>query len=226
MDAVKKQVKDLLKSENSGHGYDHIERVYLLAKQFSINQDVDQELIELIALLHDVDDYKLVGSKNSETFYHAKRIMKECNVNVQKQQQVFEALQTIGYSKRLKGIVPQTLEAKTVSDADMCDAIGVHGILRTFQYSLNQGNVFFDRNRFPDEKMNYEKYVANKNDTSIEHIFIKLLKLKDLMLTPEGKIEAFKRHSIMVDMLYHYFEEEGANEWTNYLNQYLKAEDK
>lgn len=46
------------------------------------------------------------------------------------------------------------------------------------------------------------------------------------MLTPEGKTESFKRHSIMVDMLYHYFEEEGANEWTNYLNQYLKTEDK
>ena len=226
MDAVKKQVKDLLKSENSGHGYDHIERVYLLAKQFSINQDVDQELIELIALLHDVDDYKLVGSKNRETFYHAKRIMKDCHIDLQKQQQVFEALQTIGYSKRLKGIVPQTLEAKIVSDADMCDALGVHGILRTFQYSLNHGNVFFDRDRFPDEKINYEKYVANKNDTSIEHIFIKLLKLKDLMLTSKGKEEASKRHSIMVEILYHYFEEEGTGEWIDYLNQYLKAEDK
>ena len=41
MDAVKKQVKDLIKNENSEHGYDPIERVYLLVKQFSINQDVD-----------------------------------------------------------------------------------------------------------------------------------------------------------------------------------------
>ena len=41
MDAVKKQVKDLIKNENFGHGYAPIERVHLLVKQFSINQDVD-----------------------------------------------------------------------------------------------------------------------------------------------------------------------------------------
>lgn len=46
------------------------------------------------------------------------------------------------------------------------------------------------------------------------------------MLTPKGKEEASKRHSIMVEILYHYFEEEGAGEWIDYLNQYLKAEDK
>lgn len=180
----------------------------------------------MIALLHDVADYKLVDSKNSKTFYHSKKIMKDCPIDLQTQQQVLEALQAIGYSKRLKGIVPQTLEAKIVSDADMCDALGVHGILRTFQYSLNHGNVFFDRQHFPNKEMTYDQYISSKKDTSIDPIFTKLLKLKDLMLTSKGKEEALKRHSIMVEMLYHYFEEEGVNEWIDYLNQYLKVEDK
>lgn len=179
----------------------------------------------MIALLHDVNDYKLVGSKNSETFYHSKRIMKDCHTDLQTQQ-LLEALQAIDYSKRLKGIVPQTLEAKIVSDVDMCDVLEVHGILRTFQYSLNHENVFFDRQHFPNKEMTYDQYISSKKDTSIDPIFTKLLKLKDLMLTSKGKKEALKRHSIMVEMLYHYFEEEGVNEWIDYLNQYLKAEDK
>ena len=102
----------------------------------------------MIALLHDVNDYKLVGSKNSETFYHSKRIMKDCHTDLQTRQQVLEALQAIDYSKRLKGMVPQTLEAKNVFDVDMCDALGVHGILRTFQYCLNHENVFLIVNIF------------------------------------------------------------------------------
>ncbi len=74
--------------------------------------------------------------------------------------------------------------------------------------------------------MTYDQHISSKKDTSIDPIFTKLLKLKDLILIFKGKEEALKRHSIMVEMLYHYFEEEGVNEWIDYLNQYLKAEDK
>ena len=53
-------------------------------------------------------------------------------------------------------------------------------------------------------------------------MFEKLLRLKDFMLTDSGKKEALERHHIMVEFLYHFFEEEDVPEWTEYLDHFLK----
>lgn len=42
------------------------------------------------------------------------------------------------------------------------------------------------------------------------------------MLTSEGKKEANKRYQFIVNFLYILFEEEGAIDWINYLNEYLE----
>lgn len=42
----------------------------------------------------------------------------------------------IGYSNLLAGFRPTTIEGAIVSDADMLDAIGVNGIIRTLQYAF------------------------------------------------------------------------------------------
>ena len=49
--------------------------------------------------------------------------MDDCNVDKALQEQVCDAINNIGYSKRLKGHSPTTLEGKIVSDVDMCDAL-------------------------------------------------------------------------------------------------------
>lgn len=128
----------------------------------------------------------------------------------------------IGYSKRLKGCCPTTLEGKIVSDADMCDALGANGILRVYTYSMKNGKPFFDRNIFPIQNISADKYTKRCADSSVCHMFEKILKLKDLMLTDVGKKEAKNRHQIIVDFLYHLFSEENAPDWIDYLDNYLK----
>ena len=83
--------------------------------------------------------------------------------------------------------------------------------------------TFFDKNVFPIEDMTADKYTRKCADSSVCHIFEKILKLKDLMMTESGKQEAQERHQIIVDILYHLFEEENTPEWTEYLNEYLKV---
>lgn len=56
-------------------------------------------------------------------------------------------------------------------------------------------------------------------------MFEKLLKLKDLMLTNSGKKEAIERHNIMIEFLYHFFEEENVPDWIDYLNNYLNEDE-
>lgn len=223
IEKVKKQVSELLNKDNSGHGMDHINRVLELSLKFVEKENANKDIVSLIALLHDVDDYKLFGYDNAENLTNAKKIMEDCNVDKNTQEQVCLALNNIGYSKRLKGCCPTTLEGKIVSDADMCDALGANGILRVYTYSLKNGKPFFNKDIFPIEDMTAEKYTRRCADSSVCHIFEKILKLKSLMLTESGKKEAKSRHQIIVDFLYHLFDEENVPEWTRYLNAYLKV---
>lgn len=223
IEKVKKQVSELLNKDNSGHGMDHINRVLELSLKFAEKENANKDIVSLIALLHDVDDYKLFGIDNAENLTNTKKIMEDCNVDKNTQEQVCLALSNIGYSKRLKGFCPTTLEGKIVSDADMCDALGANGILRVYTYSLKNGKPFFNKDIFPIEDISAEKYTRRCADSSVCHIFEKILKLKSLMLTESGKEEAKSRHQIIVDFLYHLFDEENVPEWTRYLNEYLKG---
>ena len=221
IEEVKKLVYDNLNKDNSGHGYDHVERVYKLSLKFAKKENADEDVVSLIALLHDVDDYKLFGKEQAENLTNAKKIMNFVNVSKEKQANVLSSLKRIGYSKSIEGIRPLTIEGKIVSDADMCDAIGANGILRTHQYGLKYGRSFFNKNAYPDLNMDANEYKEKVADCSVTHMFEKLFKLKGLMLTTSGKQEAVKRHQTMVSFLYDLLDEEEAIEWKEYLDKYL-----
>ena len=225
IDKVREQVAKLLDNDNSGHGMDHIDRVLNLSLKFAEKENADKEVVALIALLHDVDDYKLFGKENAENLSNAKKIMSDLDIRENIQSQVLSSLKRIGYNKSLRGIRPESLEGKIVSDADMCDALGVNGVIRVYTYSLKNEKPFFDRNSFPIKDINVEQYTGRTSDSSVCHMFEKILKLKGLMLTSSGKEEAEGRHKIVVDMLYQLFDEEDVPEWTEYLNEFLENYD-
>lgn len=219
---IKKQVYDLLNNDDSGHGYDHVERVLNMSLKFAEKEKADRNVVALIALLHDVDDYKLFGVENANNLTNAKKIMTTANIPLEIQDKVLSELKCIGYSRSLKGIRPKTIEGMIVSDADMCDGLGITGILRTYKFSLKYGRPFFDKNIFPLDDINFKEYSKGYAETSVCHIFDKILKLKNLMMTESGKKEAINRHKIVVDVLYHLFEEEDTPKWKEYLDSYIK----
>ena len=222
IEEVREQVHKLLDKDNSGHGMEHIERVSKLSLRFAEAENADKDTVCLIALLHDVDDYKLFGTENADSLINARHILEHCSIYGNIKEQVLNSIKTIGYSKRLKGIVPTTLEGMIVSDADMCDSMGCTGILRSYQYNSAHGTLFFDKDVYPTLNMSSSDYIAKKEGTVVTHMFEKLLRLKGLMLTDSGKKEAIERHNIMVEFLYHFFEEENVPEWTEYLDNFLK----
>lgn len=226
IEKVKKQVYNLLNNDDSGHGYDHIERVLNMSLKFAKKEKADINVVSLIALLHDVDDYKLFGIKNANNLTNAKKFMTNVNVPLEIQNKVLPELSCIGYSRVLKGIRPKTIEGMIVSDADMCDGLGVTGILRTYKFGLKYGRPFFDKNIFPIDNIGFKEYSKGYAETSVCHIFDKILKLKYLMMTKSGKEEATNRHKIVVDVLYHLFEEENVLEWKEYLDSYVKKLEK
>lgn len=149
--SVNQRVFNILNSDNSGHGMDHVNKVLDLSLKFAHKENANENIVALIALLHDVDDYKLFGLKNAEELTNAKNIMNDCQVSSEIQCQVLNEFTHIGYRKSLNGLRPKTIEGKVVSDADMCAALGIHGILRTYAYGIKNGKPFFDKDIFPSE---------------------------------------------------------------------------
>lgn len=222
MEKIEHSVKELLNS-NNGHGFDHVDRVRKLALAFAKQENANKDIVELVSLLHDVDDYKIFGEEKAKNLTNAKKILGENVINEQTKQQVIEIIKTMGYSKHLEGIRPTTLEGKIVSDADMCDAIGSEGILRTYAYNLSKGSVFFDKALLPNnDKKSSLQYRNIKTEHSVQHFFDKLLKIPYILMTNSGQQEGGKRRRIMVDFLRELFREENAVEWTEYLNQFFK----
>lgn len=226
VEEVTKKVYEILEKDNSGHGNDHIARVLKMSLKFSEKESASKDIVSLIALLHDVDDYKLFGEEQSINQTNAKRILEEVQVDEKTKTHVLSELQSIGYSNLLKGNRPKTIEGQIVSDADMCDTLGANGILRIFTYSKKNGKEFFNKDIFPIEDMTADKYTRKCADTSVCHIFEKVLKLKKYMFTKSGKEEATYREKITVDFLYHLFDEEDAHNWKEYLDNFLKEEEK
>ncbi len=218
---VKEKVNQLLENENSGHGMEHITRVLGLALKFAEVEDCNKELVALIALLHDVDDYKLFGNECQQKLLNTNRILDEVGAHESIRQIILDGVASIGFSKRLNGIEPKSIEAKIVSDADMCEAMGLTGVLRTYKYSMKHNKPFFSSDEWPIDDMSADKYTRASSESSVCHIFEKILKLKNLMLTKSGKEEAKSRHEFVVLLLRQLFKEENAPEWDNYLDDYL-----
>lgn len=228
IEQIKEKVYELLKEEASGHGIDHINRVYNLAVKFALEERANVEIVSIAALLHDVDDYKIVGKENADKYLYAKDIMNAVNVAKDKQELVIGILSSMGYSRYLRKIRPKTLEGMCVSDADMCDGMGTSGLIRSTVYTLSTkgSGVIFDKNIFPIVNISASEYGAkgttHDTDGVINHFFEKMLKLKNLMMCKAGRKEAEIRHEFMVIFLKEFFREEDNQEWQDFLDNYLE----
>lgn len=222
IEKVKKQVYDLLQNDKSGHGIEHINRVLNMSLKFAEHENANIEEVALIALLHDVDDYKLFGEESAKNLTNAKNIMNDAKVPSNLQEKIINNLKCIGYSKSLDGLRPTEIEGKIVSDADMCDGLGAVGIIRGHSYGIKVNRPFFNKDVFPDDEDEGFHKVKGTAST-INFIIANLLNYKNIMLTESGRSEAIRREKAIIDFLYNYFEEENVPEWTEYLDKYLAS---
>lgn len=220
-------VKILMSADDTGgHGFDHVEKVYKNALKICRLENADANVVALASLLHDCDDYKLFGQDCADNLSNAKMIMNKNGVAEDTQFLVCDIIHNMGYSKSLKGIRPQSLEGKIVSDADMLEAIGAVGMIRCLSYALarcqKHSTPIFDADIFPELSLTSEEYkkTNRKSDNFINHFFEKLLKIKSMMFTKSGFAEAELRHQFMTNFLYNFFRENDYPQWIDYLNDF------
>ncbi len=196
-------IRDIFSNDYSGHDYFHSVRVLHMATTICKAEHGDLETVEMAALLHDVDDYKLFESEG--LYPNAMSFMKANGFTDETMKRICNIIASISY-KGKDTLVPDTLEGRIVQDADRLDAIGAIGIARVFAYGGSKNRSIYNPEDKPKEEMDFEAY-KNNNGSSINHFYEKLLKLKDLMNTKTGIKMAENRHSYMMGYLEEFYAE-------------------
>ena len=138
-------VKDKLEYEGSGHDWFHIERVYKLAKYIAQKENADSFIVEMSALLHDIDDWKFSNTNDTKTTV-TENFLKSINIDNESFKKIIKIIQTISFKGGVVDSTQHTIEGKVVQDADRLDAIGAIGIARAFTYGGSKSRIIYDPN--------------------------------------------------------------------------------
>lgn len=213
IEKTKEFVKEKLYGEGSGHDWFHIERVYNLSRYLAEKENADSFIVEMAALLHDIDDWKF-SSNNDNNPTNTEVFLKKIQVNEEDLIKIIKIINTISFKGGVVDSSQETIEGKVVQDADRLDAIGAIGIARTFAYGGSKNRVIYDPTIKPKNFASLEEVKSNDNHT-INHFYEKLLKLKDMINTRSAKEIAEKRHKYMVEFLNEFYYEWNFNSENN-----------
>lgn len=200
-------VKEKLSGESSGHDWWHVYRVWQLAKRICETEPkAKREVVELAALLHDIADWKFHGGDLEAGPKAARKWLESNNASEEIIAHVEDIIRDTSFKGAGVNLKLKSLEAKIVFDADKLDAIGAIGIARTFAYGGHQNRTIYDPGLEPTHHSTFEEYSSSRSHT-INHFYEKLLLLKNLMQTGEGKKLSTSRHHFMEIYLKEFYKE-------------------
>ena len=201
-------VKLKLKDAEGGHDWFHIERVFKNAKKIAAFEEVDEFVVSLGALLHDIADSKFHNGDETIGPKIARQFLEGQNVAEDVIQHVENIIKWISFKGGNEEQQFRSPELDVVQDADRLDALGAIGIARTFNYGGHKGRPLFDPAIKPNLNMTKEEYKASSAPT-VNHFYEKLFLLKDRMNTKTGRKLAEERHEFMENFLKEFFKEWG-----------------
>lgn len=198
-------VKKTLQGAEGGHDWFHTYRVYSNAKHIAANESVDELVVGLGALLHDIADAKFHDGDETVGPRVASEFLKSLNVEEGTSTHVIKIIENISFKSSLMDEKScsekfNSKELQVVQDADRLDAIGAIGIARAFNYGGFKHRALHNPDIAPNLNMTKTEYKRSTAPT-INHFYEKLLLLKDKMNTPTGKKLAKERHRYMLKFL-------------------------
>lgn len=143
---VSSYVADYMSRFDASHDYEHILRVYYLARMIATREAYHYNLhvIELASLLHDVGDKKYLNpGEDGSTI--VQNILLKFGEPMSVAKEVQEIVSYVSYSteiedpSKIEKFINEHPELAVVQDADRLDAIGAVGIGRCFAYTAAKG---------------------------------------------------------------------------------------
>jgi uncharacterized protein len=194
LNTIKQLALQYFQGARGSHNWDHTLRVSRLCEHIGIIEVVDMDVLLVSAYLHDIgrsyqDDSNGAVCHAEKGAQMAGPIVGALSLSEAREKNILHCIR----SHRFRGHEePRTPEAKVLFDADKLDAIGAVGVARAFLFAGEVGA------RLHNGRANVEDTEPYSiDDTGYREFKVKLCKIKDRMLTREGRKLAGERHRVM-----------------------------
>ncbi|MCC2677451.1 MAG: hydrolase [Pseudobdellovibrio sp.] len=177
------------KHPDPSHDILHVDRVVKMAEKIAKAESADLEVVLPAAYLHDCVYISKADPRRSQASTlsadKAVQLLREWNYPEEKLQAVHAAIAAHSFSA---GIAAKSLEAQVVQDADRLDAVGAIGIARCFAFSgLALRPLYSEQEPFAETR------ALNDQANTLDHFFIKLLRLQEKLGTETAKKVGLER---------------------------------
>lgn len=180
-------------SMDPAHDLAHFQRVVRTAKNLARDENAQLEVVIPAAWLHDFvnlpknhPDRKIASQLSSQK---AVEYLGKIHYPSVWFDGIRHAIEAHSFSAAIQA---RTLEAQVVQDADRLDALGAIGIARCFSVGGQLKRAFYELSDPFAQKRNPDDGVF-----TVDHFFVKLLKLRDTFQTESGRREAERRTSFL-----------------------------
>lgn len=179
------------------HDLLHVKRVVAIAKQLAVSEGANLNVVVPAAYLHDCVYIAKSDSrrKQASTFSadRAVQLLAAWNYASEFHDSIHHAIAAHSFSAEIEA---RSLEAKIVQDADRLDGIGAFGVARCFSLGGTMS-----RSLYRETDPFCETRNADDSDNTLDHFFVKLLKLHEKMNTDSAKREGERRLKTMSSFL-------------------------
>jgi uncharacterized protein len=198
-------IKQEFSQELAAHDWFHIQRVCRQALAIAKKEGGDKFIIKMVALLHDLDDFKF--NDDSANIPKARKWLDHFpGLAEEVIKKICDSVAAISFKGAGVKNKIASLEGQIVQDADRLDALGAIGIARVFTFSGSRSREIYNPSIKPRFHKTFAAYKKHQT-TAINHFYEKLLLLKDLLNTPTAQQIAKKRHQFMEKYLEQFFAE-------------------
>ena len=209
MEALRSELRALIAREmqtDPAHDIAHLDRVWVNAHQISSGLVAgDQKVLLAASYLHDLVNLPKDAPNRAEasrlSAQKAESVLLHFGFSLDEITATQHAIVAHSFSA---GVVPETLEAKILRDADRLDALGAIGIARTFLVSGQLARPLLD----PEDPFAKQRPLDDQA-WSLDHWAVKLLRLPEDMLTEVGCQIARDRVGLMGQFLEQLAQETG-----------------
>ena len=177
-------VKKCLENKEPGHDFLHVQRVRKTALKLGKHVGSDLFLVEILSLLHDIEDHKFEDNNVVKDYLDSIKIDDDYK------EKILFILPHLSFSKYPKLPDDFPIEGKIIQDADRLDALGAIGVARAFSYG-----------GYKNRRMH------GQDDSTIKHFDEKLLLLDQYLYFDETKKIAKRRIKYLKDFYNEFLKE-------------------
>lgn len=190
-------VKPFYTPDDPAHDWPHVGRVIASAKRLAEGEMVDLPCLLAAVCCHDIVNLPKNHPERSQASQLAAQraapLLMQSGFSNEEIKKIQQYIIEHSFSKGLK---PTSLEAAILQDSDRLDTLGAIGVLRCASVNTQMKSSFYE----PFDPLAESRELDDKK-YMVDHYFVKIFKLPEMMNTTKGKTEALKRVDYMKGFL-------------------------